>query len=30
MAKMKDLTGKRFGKLIALYPTNKRKSGNIV
>lgn len=28
--KAKDITGKRFGRLIAKYPTNQRKNGRIV
>lgn len=28
--KMRDISGQRFGKLIALYPTEKRKNGSVV
>lgn len=27
---IKDITGQRFGRLIALSPTNKRKNGGVV
>jgi len=30
MSVAKDLTGQRFGKLVALYPTEKRESGSII
>jgi len=30
MARIKDLTGQRFGRLVVLYDTGERKSGNVV
>lgn len=30
MASVKDITGKRFGRLIACAPTNRRKSGSVI
>ena len=30
MEKIKDLTNQRFGKLIALYPTDKRSGSSVV